>query len=127
MSIDRQTVATVEEDLSPPLEVGDNLRPLRERLASLMDEASLRVQLAGLEPDDCVLERHGRFRFIGEHDDIQAPIEGLTDRAVFLKPFLAKHLDRFGTSDHTRAIEVTALTIHALRVPDFPPSGPTLG
>lgn len=125
MSIERQTVATVEEHLSPPLEIGDCLRPLRERLASLMDEVNLRVQLEGLEPDDCVLERNGRFRFTGEDDEIQAPIESLTDRAVLLKPFLVKHLEHFGTSDHTRPVEVTALTIRALRVPDFPPHRPT--
>lgn len=127
MTIERQTVATVEEDLSPPLEIGDCLRPLRERLASLMDEVNLRVQLAGLEPDDCVLDRYARFRFVGEDDHIQAPIDGLANRDVLLKPFLAKHLERFGKSDPARPVEVTALTIHALRVPDFPPHRPTPG
>ena len=121
MKTDKQTVATAEESLSPPLEVGHCLRPLRERLASLMDKVNHRVQLEGLEPDDCVLERRGRFRFRGEEDHIEAPIDGLADRAVFLKPFLKKHLERFGASDSTRPVEVIALMILAVRAPDFPP------
>ena len=125
MNIERQTVATVEENVAPPLEIGDCLRPLRERLASLMDKVNLQVQLAGLEPDDCVLHRHARFRFTGENEDIQAPIEGVADRAAILKPFLAKHWERVGTCDPARPVEVTALTIHAFRVPDFPPRQPT--
>ena len=115
-----RTVTHLEESVTPPIPVTDDLRPLRERLAALMDRANHRIQLAGLEPDDCILERSARMRFAGADSELTIAVESLTDRDRLLKPFFDKYLQAFEAPDGDCSVEVTAVGVRAVRVPDFP-------
>ncbi len=117
-----EIIAEVEDPITPPLRVTDELAPLRRRFVRLMDRATHQVLLAGLEPDDCILERTIRVRPVGDTTEKTIGVESLTDHRYLLKSFIDKHLGGpEGMDSPAPAVEITAIAVRAVRCPDFPP------
>ena len=129
---DRELVASIEEPVAPPLVVGDDLGELRRRFADLMDRVGRAVHLAGLDFDDCVLERWLCFRAGGRDEVNTSAVEFLSDAAAFRRGLSIVHNDAFHrdaelhveTQPLNAEIHVVALGVRAVHVPDFPPMRP---
>ncbi len=127
MTTPPQSVARIEQRLDPHLHLTADLRPLRELFARLMDQMAERLQSAGLDQDDCVLDRLATLRLAGSTDERSDTehtivVQSLTDLRLFLKPFYEKCLQSFEQPPPYHDIHVTGIELLAIRAPDYPPA-----
>ena len=129
----RTPVAVVEESLEPPIGLED-VGAIRRAVAQLMDRILIDVQRAGLDLDDCVLERSVGLRKDGHPGLEWVAMESITSAgwaetiggSIFER---ASELDEGGTPTDQggAAARVSAVRVVAVRVPDFPENAPATG
>ncbi len=115
------TVARVEQRLTPPLPLGDDLRPLRDHFAGLMDRIASEIHALRLDLDDCVLQRWATVRAVGTALEQTIVVESLTDRNWLLKPPHDKCLQSMWNQPGRMCVEVVTIAVCAIRVADYPP------
>jgi len=93
------------------------LERLRREFLSLMDAAGVAIQRAGLDFDECVLDRFAAMRFVGDPHVLTVEVVSLTDVARLEQPFRKLHAASHGRSPADRAVEVVVLEVCARHDP----------
>ncbi len=116
MTLKRELIVRVEEHLESPLVVGEDMRDLQRAFAALMDRVWTAVQMAGLDGDDCVLERFATVKIADTGEIAEFEVGSLADPATFRKSLLRNGLRHIFDGN----IVLTGLAIEAIRAPDYP-------
>ena len=122
-----RTVARVERRVEPPLALDNELHGLREQFSELADEAVRAIQSAGLDLDDCVLDRYATLRHRHSTIEHRVAVETLTNWQKIANSFSDKELGANERASLGDSILVVAVEMHVRQVPDFPKMRPEGG
>lgn len=107
-------VATIGHAIDSPIDLSGDISDLKRHISDAMDRMNAALFDLKLDTDDCVVERYLGVRIAGQSSACWLPAVSLTDASIICKAIQRE------VTDADTAIEIVAVRLEAIRVPDYP-------